>query len=134
MSKSIKFRNDTYLDSSSVVHNKNKLSNILKDSGWQYPTLLNNWSNKNFSKCRYRKIGNIVYIEGVVGNNSNTSKSTIFILPKEYRPTYNYSSFPCRDGGGTSRIYVATDGTIVYEKATGDNTELSLYGISFFVD
>lgn len=132
MSKSIKFRNDTYLDSSSVVHNKNKLSNILKDSGWQYPTLLNNWSNKNFSKCRYRKIGNIVYIEGVVSGGATAT--TIFMLPNGYKPTYNYSSFACRDGYGTSRVYVTTAGEVIYEKSTGEGAEVSLYGMSFFID
>ena len=132
MSKSIKFTNDTYLDSSGIVHDKTKLSDILKDSVWKYPTLLNNWSNKDFSKCRYRKIGNIVYIEGVVGGGAEAVP--IFMLPNGYKPTYNYSSFPCRDGYGTSRVYVTTTGEVIYQKVTGEGKEVSLYGVSFFVD
>ena len=36
MSKSIKFKTDTYLDSTSVVHNRKNLSNILTDIGRIY--------------------------------------------------------------------------------------------------
>lgn len=42
MAKSIKLKNDTYIDSSGVVHNRSLLSTLLE----QYNSLLNKYNNK----------------------------------------------------------------------------------------
>jgi len=45
MSKSIKFKNDTYLDTSSIMHNRNKLSDLLGTK----PLCFKNTSSRDFN-------------------------------------------------------------------------------------
>jgi hypothetical protein len=136
LSKSIKYKNDTYLDSSSVIHGRKKLNELinelLTDSGKKSPSLMNGWCNKSFNPCYYRKIGKIVYVYGVIGGGGNDT--TIFTLPAGYRPAYMYCSFICRNDTGTCRILVDSTGDVYYQNINGNGNEVSLYGISFFVD
>jgi len=54
--KSIKLANDTYLDSSSIVHNKQKLSDILNKDVYSFDeTIIGTWVN---GKPLYRKVIN----------------------------------------------------------------------------
>ena len=133
MAKSIKLKDETYIDSSAVIHNREKLSEILKDSGTCIPALLNNWQSKYFNPCYYRKIGKIVYLYGVVGG-SGSAVSDIFELPIGYRPRNMYCSFICRNGSGICRILINSTGIVTYENINGDGSEVSLYGVFFFID
>lgn len=138
MANSIKLKNNNYIDSTGVVHNREKLSDILvnifnaiNDSGKKTPNFINNWSSKSFNPCYYRKVGNIVYIYGVIGGGNG---SDIFTLPAGYRPVKPYCSFVCRNDTGTCRILVNDNGVVTYENINGNGNEVSLYGISFFVN
>ena len=89
-----------------------KIENLLMEndkikdvSSWIEATLLNNWSNYNvtsYNSCGYRKIGNQVFLKGMVKSNTTLTTTTryIFQLPYGYRPkksTYvvgNYNGNP----------------------------------------
>ncbi len=88
MAKSIKFRNDTYLDSSSVVHNKNKLSDILSYSTNEIPI------GKYYDgKTIYKKTIKSTYTEK---QENFTLLSNISTLVKGY----GY----CKGSGGTKQF------------------------------
>ena len=57
------------------------------DSGWITATLLNNYTHYDttqYGPVRYRKIGNIVNIQGIT--TQNAANSAIFQLPVGFRP------------------------------------------------
>lgn len=57
-----------------------------EDSGWLTPTLINGWRVvAGLQAPQYKKVGNRVYIRGVV-DNPMVSSSNVFSLPAGYRP------------------------------------------------
>jgi hypothetical protein len=110
MSKGIKFKNNTYLDSSGVTHNrvslKSIIDNYITDSGWLYPTMINGWVNRpeNASPIRYRKIGKVVYISGAI--KSGTFGQQVFTLPVGYRPAGSYICSIVRAGSGIAMFHI----------------------------
>jgi len=85
LSNSIKFKNNIYLDSESVVIKRTPIV----DSSWKDLTLLNGVSARTGDqyKPQYRKIGNLVFIKGQI-NVPQHSQLTAFQLPSGYRPAY----------------------------------------------
>ena len=56
------------------------LSEKLQDSGWQNLQFMNSWHNDSSqNSAQYRKIGNQVFLRGLVynGGNSNTNTAQI---------------------------------------------------------
>lgn len=63
---------------------------LMEDTGWITPSFENGWINYDaaaYQPARYRKVGNIVYISGLVKNG--TPNQTIFTLPVGFRPLRN---------------------------------------------
>jgi hypothetical protein len=96
------------------------------DTGWQTPTLQNGWLNYstidiNWRDAVYRRIGNIVIIEGLM--RSGPAGSTIFTLPAGYRPVRNllWSTF-CDAGVG--RLDVTSSGQVNHQ--TGGTAYFSI--------
>lgn len=92
MSKSFKFKNNMYLDSKSIVHNKELLSNVLNNDGMKVKKLLN------------------VYTGSASSWSIDLSKYTCGILIINYHPdgteqnnTYIYSFVKLNSNG---KIYV----------------------------
>jgi len=58
------------------------------DSGWQAITFVNGWRNfaGPWAIGRYRKIGVILYLSGLVATGTQTTQTVIFNLPVGYRP------------------------------------------------
>lgn len=152
MSKTIKFKNNMYLDTRGAVHNGTILKtyldnektrvdgkqNKLYDSGWKYLTLQNGATifNEN-NKPRYRKIGNIVYLDGLFSSpaTSVTSPLTIATLPSGYRPSSWWKSFIIRNGTNSCICGVnkgGVTGEIWIQYASAEET--SLNGIVFVAD
>ena len=91
---------------------------IPADSGWRYvgaggqPTFQNAWGNygSGFVGARFRKIGSVVYIEGVISGGSNGNE--VFTLPAGYIPSFTLQ-VPGLGGGYTlGATQIGTDGTV----------------------
>jgi len=107
----------------------------LDDTGWVTPTLLNGWVNYDsnaYAIARYRKIGNTVYVSGLV--KSGTVGTDIFILPPGFRPQRNmHIATPSNAAFGIIEILntVGTPGSVKCN--TGSNTWFSME-CSFLAD
>lgn len=78
-------------------------------SAWTAPTLVNSWVNNGagHQNARYRKIGDVVYIEGSIKNG--VLNGVIFTLPAGFRPPAIFRT-AASDGGGI--ISIDTSGNV----------------------
>ena len=102
-----------------------------EDTGWQTATLTDDfkpYSNDNSNMPRYRKIGKIVQVWGIVSPSltiqGGTEMHTIFNLPNGYIPS-STGSFLCQ-GSGLRRWLLTIS-------ASGD-VNFSRYGTDAYVD
>ena len=98
------------------------------------PTLLNNWLHfdTGFVKASYWKDSdNMVHIRGLIRNGATSSGTIIFTLPVGYRPSYR-EIFTVNIDGGSGRIDVLADGSVMLQIASAGYTSLS--GISFLAE
>jgi hypothetical protein len=97
------------------------------DTGWITPTLLNSWVayGSAWSTPAYRKIGNVVYIKGLIKGGTITTGTTLFTLPVGYRPLQDmhirtvsaglfayiqiYANGDVKTAGTTSATYLSID-------------------------
>jgi len=87
------------------------------DTGWQTPTLLNDWVVYDAtygSAAMYRRVGPIVFIRGLVRLGS----WAIFVLPEGFRPAIRML-FGVDSDTGHGRLDVETNGTV--SKQAGGN-------------
>lgn len=96
MSKSIKFKNETFLDSTSISHNKKILNEILDEilnPKWTDLVLKNDWENygSSFTIAQYTKIYNQVFLKGFLKNG--TSGMEIAQLPSRFQTFKNACFF-----------------------------------------
>jgi hypothetical protein len=101
----------------------------LIDTGWIAPTLVNGWINYGggFAPCGYRKIGNMVYLRGLLKNGT---ANLMFTLPAGYRPE-GLSLFGIEGGGAHGRIDVDVNGAV--SRVSGGNAYIQI-DISFVAD
>jgi hypothetical protein len=101
------------------------------DVPWIAPTLINSWVNYlvGYATAGYRKIGDIVYVRGMVKSGSPVN-SIIFTLPVGYRPVYNHL-FASSSNDLYGQARVMTDGTVYVN--VGSATWFSLDTIQFSV-
>lgn len=83
------------------------------DSGWIDLQLVNGISAHNATSfpCKYRKIGNKVYVRGCVKGFTEIEK-VVAILPEGFRPISSYYMQKATDGGKTDTFNVRTNGEI----------------------
>ena len=97
MSKSFKFKDNNYLDSTGITHNRQLLSNILYDSGWvDMSSYINttNFSARIGQPPMVRRIGNVVYWRGAVYCTTAVNDTTAVIIsgiPEQFRPTTEFN-------------------------------------------
>lgn len=123
----------------------NNLGN--QDSGWIEVDLSSDFKvYNNGTLPKYRKIGKMVEIRGIVSpvsviSDSEDNAYTIFTLPDGYRPSYSVNAL--MHGGQISswRLTIATSGKVSfsrYRNATGAaSTTTSTYlpfQVMFFID
>lgn len=63
-----------------ILQKIKEFENKMQDSGWQNLQFMNSWHNDSSqNSAQYRKVGNIVYLRGLVynGGNSNTNTAQI---------------------------------------------------------
>lgn len=110
-----------------------------EDSGWQTPTLLNGITNYNqnsiydgtpFQGARYRKLNNVVYIEGMIKKGLESEYINIFNLPPSFRPSKNliipivYSNI--------KRLDIMASGEVIVKDF--NSAWISISGVSFPID
>lgn len=105
-----------------------------EDSGWIEPSLLNGITNVggNFQVARYRKINNMVYIEGRVTGGDNNITNTVFRLPTGFRPSARLSFSVVRAGNSATRLDINPNGNVRCFRFSSNWT--SICGISFLID
>lgn len=107
------------------------------DSGWIDLPLKTGWSYQyTTDKPQYRKIGNIVYLRGLV-DAAESAQATIAELPIGFRPIGSFNRFACAlNQKDFANVQVGRNGLITdYTKTTSTSrTFLCLNGISFFAD
>lgn len=100
---------------------------------WIAGTYAANWSKDeaaDTSPLSYRKVGDIVYLRGLVKSSSSATGQTIFTLPAGYRPDDDlYIAGSSADE--SARIIVQDTGGVVYANGGNATTWVSLDGISF---
>ncbi|MDY8134878.1 hypothetical protein [Aquimarina sp. 2201CG5-10] len=101
--------------------------------GWEYYNAA--FGVTNFQDPRYRKVNNIVYLEGMCRKNAAINNAdTIMTLPVGFRPTKT-RIFSVETENGSIRVDVNANGTVLV--ATGFDVNqnwVSLDGITFSVD
>ena len=116
---------DTQYPSAKATYNAlNTKANInhthenISDSGWQNVVFKSGFSNySSTNPMRYRRIGKIVHLEGIIKNTSaftpNTGTTIVATIDDPYcRPTY--SQYTLMQGTGANRflLIINSDGTI----------------------
>lgn len=105
----------------------------LADTGWLTPALLNGWVVYDATygnAAMYRKIGNIVFVRGLIKNG--TVGTNMFILPAGYRPGIRLLFAAETNSNVLCRIDVDSTGYIL---GTGEsNAWVSLNNIMFVAD
>lgn len=108
----------------------------LYDTGWIDMQLNTGWTCPYDSdKARYRKIGNVVYLRGLL-NATAAAGQIIATLPEGFRPSAHFERFTCpHQQSGTVNIEMGYTGQIKdYTKAANTGREfIALFGISFVV-
>ena len=107
---------------------------VLSDTGWTDLTLNTNWANLggDYPNAQYKKIGNQVFLRGLVKNTTNNTTLLIATLPSSYRPSkYMYSMANMSDT--FLSCYVNTSGRLIIASYTKGNW-IDLSGFSFFID
>lgn len=102
MAKSYKLKDDSYIDSSGIVHNKTLLktilNNLLDDTGWiDMSSCINTqyFSARPGYPPRVRKKSGIVYWDGEIYCTTNVGANVARILiniPSKYTPGVQYSN------------------------------------------
>ncbi len=102
-------------------------------AGWAYYNTAQNVTN--FQDPRYRKVNNVVYLEGLCSKGSAINNADVIItLPVGFRPTKT-RIFSVETENGSARVDVNPNGTVLI--ATGFNVSqnwVSLDGLTFSVD
>lgn len=100
----------------------------LYDSGWKNATLENGWTNISNRTMKYRKIGNVVYIQGTISGGTYAAGTTLFTLPEGFKNTMPYQKFVGEyysSGAQVGFVYVYY-GTVALDTALPGNSEFSI--------
>lgn len=109
---------------------------IANPGGWTAPTLSSPFGNfgGGFRTVRYRKVGNLVVVQGLLGVTAGTAASAVpFTLPVGFRPLQNHI-FGTYWSGGIFRWDVNTAGQLVAGAALAVGNFVALEGVSFYID
>lgn len=132
-------QSDSTTDTYSCDYINSELNDIntkLYDSGWKNATLENGWSNISNRTMKYRKIGNVVYIQGTISGGTYAAGTTLFTLPEGFRNTMPYQKFVGEyysNGAQVGFIYVYNNGVVALDTALPGNSEFS-FSISYITN
>lgn len=99
------------------------------DSGWIIPTLNSPYTHYSspYGDVRYRKIGDIVHIQGLLNVNSAIGGNVIFALPSGYAPPLQIITSQKNGNTGEARVDVETNGNVTMVNAASNTTWLSVF-------
>jgi hypothetical protein len=102
-------------------------------ASWIFPTLENSWVNYGggWRAARYTKLGNRVYIEGLV--KDGTFNLAVLTLLSAYRPSEGLL-FATITGNLVGRINIASTGAVYFEGAMGSSNSFCSLNCSFYQD
>lgn len=126
-------------DFKKILQKLKGLDGKTQDSGWQNIQLVNSWhNNTGQNPAQYRKVGNIVYLRGLVYNGGNSSRN-VAQLPTGYFPTNLVSNlyFVTRVSGSIQSapsIQITPSGVLTAPSNMTDGQWFELDGVSFLVD
>ena len=107
------------------------------DTGWVNMTLNTGWTMNDYASelPQYRKIGNIVYLRGLI-NATSAAGTIITTLPNGFRPSGYFNRFVCSlNQSDNAIVQINANGQINdHQKGTKSRMFLSLNGISFIAD
>jgi len=111
----------------------------LEDTGWISISLQNSWVNYDTTfgmadTSFVRKIAGIVYFRGLIKSGTTTSYTTIFTLPKGWRPAINQIFVCSCTTSGYWELRVLSNGTVQTGAIAPTNGWTSLSGVSFIAD
>jgi hypothetical protein len=79
---------------------------------WTPVTFQNGWSDYEATRnVRYRIIGDLVYIQGLMKGGTMTYNTPAFTLPAGYRPRAD-TAFPSLMNGGIANVWIAANGVV----------------------
>lgn len=89
------------------------LKTDILDSGWKPLPLTSGITAHNAASfpCRYRRTGNMVFIQGCVTGFADVEK-VVATIPEGYRPSSSFYSLQATQGGNTDTFNVRTNGEI----------------------
>ncbi len=98
------------------------------DSGWITATLNSPYTHfgSPYGDVQYRKIGDIVNIQGLVNINNASNGSTIFTLPSGYRPSLRLVFAQANANTDITRIDILTDGDVNAQAITNSASWVTL--------
>lgn len=116
----------------------NSWTPIYSDSGWNPLPLSSGVSQQNESvyPCRYRKLGNVVYVEGAVKGFAEIQK-VVATLPEGYRPSKSFYIQTATNAGQTDTFMFRANGAIERMSTTKSPVSADDYhfiGASFLID
>lgn len=109
----------------------NTIEEYIQDTGWITATLNTNFKAYNGlagNTPRYRKVGKLVEINGMVSPKANITAGTsgiIFNIPSGYRP-YGFTKYAICQGSGQNRWLLTV--------TTGGDVKCERYGVATAVD
>ena len=112
---------------------------VIPDTGWKditFGTGYSNWDTTVFNSCQCRKIGNIVYLKGLLKKNSGSASGydIIAYLPEGFRPSKRILISCLINQRETTRIDIHNDGSMRLPSGIWDDMNMiSFEGIFFFV-
>ncbi|MAD24676.1 MAG: hypothetical protein CMO44_10950 [Verrucomicrobiales bacterium] len=117
------------IDGSGNVSFTAPATNILSDSGWITPTLNSGYTSYNspYGPIAYRKIGNIVNIQGIT---NEAASGVIFTLPVGYRPEQQII-IAAQMNNSLGRLDIRKDGAV--EITGGPGTGWCSCAVTFMV-
>lgn len=114
MAKSIKLSNNTFIDSTGIVYNRQLLSNLLKINKYTVSSyLVNDWvtngSNQMFNVNGIKVL--------VISVRYGSSRTIINSLPSDMRPTSGELLFPATDQTNGGWVSISTNGVVSVKQA-----------------
>ena len=121
MKKLIKFKNDYYLDTTSIYHKRIPLPKLFEDSGELPLSIASGFTFYNSqSECWYRKIGKIVEINASLKPTADISNGgndkVMFTIPAGFRPKANVDTVCQGSGSNKWLLIILANGTGIIER------------------
>ena len=120
-----------------ILQKIKELDKKTQDSGWQDLQFINSWHNgSGQNPAQYRKIGNQVFLRGLVYNGGNNNRNTAqlpngFFNSNQINNVYFTVWF---NGTDAKDLQITNQGAIISTTGMIDGQWYSLDGISFPVD